>query len=108
MRKHKTEWAKSFHVLSTVYTDKSFDFVIKTPPVNALLMEYTKKTAGSAEPNRKKIGSSEQRHYRENRARKNARLELLYFGSRYEHGGRFCKKRWLYCRRILVLNLTFL
>lgn len=41
----------------TVYTDKSFDFVIKTPPVNALLMEYTKKTAGSAEPNRKKIGS---------------------------------------------------
>jgi large subunit ribosomal protein L11 len=39
-----------------VYTDKSFDFVIKTPPVNALLMEYTKKTTGSAEPNRKKIG----------------------------------------------------
>lgn len=41
----------------SVYTDKSFDFVIKTPPVNALLMEYTKKTTGSAEPNRKKIGS---------------------------------------------------
>lgn len=40
----------------TVYTDKSFDFIIKTPPVHALLMEYTKKTAGSAEPNRKKIG----------------------------------------------------
>ena len=40
----------------SVYTDKSFDFVIKTPPVNALLMEYTKKTTGSAEPNRKKIG----------------------------------------------------
>jgi large subunit ribosomal protein L11 len=41
----------------TVYTDKSFDFVIKTPPVHALLMEYTKKQLGSAEPNRKKIGS---------------------------------------------------
>ena len=40
----------------SVYTDKCFDFVIKTPPVNALLMEYTKKTTGSAEPNRKKIG----------------------------------------------------
>lgn len=40
----------------TVFTDKSFEFVIKTPPVNALLMEYTKKTTGSAEPNRKKIG----------------------------------------------------
>ncbi|HLP19204.1 MAG TPA: 50S ribosomal protein L11 [Chitinophagales bacterium] len=40
----------------TVYTDKSFDFIIKTPPAHALLMEYTKKQAGSAEPNRKKIG----------------------------------------------------
>lgn len=38
----------------TVYTDKSFEFIIKTPPVHALLMEYTKKTSGSAEPNRKK------------------------------------------------------
>lgn len=41
----------------TVYTDKSFDFIIKTPPVHALLIEYTKKTAGSAEPNRKKVGT---------------------------------------------------
>ncbi len=44
----------------TVYTDKSFDFIIKTPPAHALLMEYTKKTAGSAEPNRKKIGTVSQ------------------------------------------------
>lgn len=42
--------------LITVYTDKSFDFIIKTPPAHALLMEYTKKQSGSAEPNRKKIG----------------------------------------------------
>lgn len=41
----------------TVYTDKSFDFIIKTPPVHALLLEYTKKQKGSAEPNRKKIGA---------------------------------------------------
>lgn len=41
----------------TVYTDKSFDFIIKTPPVHALLMEITKKQAGSAEPNRKKVGT---------------------------------------------------
>jgi large subunit ribosomal protein L11 len=41
----------------TVYTDKSFDFIIKTPPVHALLTEYTKKPTGSAEPNRKKIGT---------------------------------------------------
>jgi len=44
-------------VIITVYSDKSFDFIIKTAPAHNLLMELTKKTAGSAEPNRKKIGS---------------------------------------------------
>ncbi len=44
-------------VIITVYSDKSFDFVIKTAPAFNLLMELTKKTAGSAEPNRKKIGT---------------------------------------------------
>ena len=48
---------KVLPVVITVYTDKSFDFIIKTPPVHALLLEYTKKTIGSAEPNRKKIGT---------------------------------------------------
>ena len=48
---------KILPVVITVYSDKSFEFIIKTPPVHALLMEYTKKTAGSAEPNRKKVGS---------------------------------------------------
>ena len=48
---------KVLPVIITVYTDKSFDFIIKTPPVHALLMEYTKKQAGSAEPNRKKVGT---------------------------------------------------
>jgi large subunit ribosomal protein L11 len=48
---------KVLPVVITVYTDKSFDFIIKTPPVHALLLEYTKKTLGSAEPNRKKIGT---------------------------------------------------
>ena len=47
---------KVLPVVITVYTDKSFDFIVKTPPVHALLMEYTKKTAGSAEPNRQKVG----------------------------------------------------
>jgi len=43
--------------LITVYTDKSFDFVIKTPPAPVLLMNAVKAKSGSAEPNRKKIGS---------------------------------------------------
>lgn len=44
-------------VLVTIYTDKSFDFVIKTPPAAVLILEATKKKKGSAEPNRNKVGS---------------------------------------------------
>jgi large subunit ribosomal protein L11 len=44
-------------VLITYYTDKSFDFVIKTPPAPVLLLEAAKKQKGSNEPNRNKIGS---------------------------------------------------
>jgi large subunit ribosomal protein L11 len=44
-------------VLVTIYSDKSFDFVIKTPPAAVLLTEAAKVKKGSAEPNRKKVGS---------------------------------------------------
>ncbi len=44
-------------VLITIYNDKSFDFVIKTPPAAVLILEATKKQKGSAEPNRVKVGS---------------------------------------------------
>jgi len=48
---------KILPVVITVYSDKSFDFVIKTPPVPIQLMDATKVKKGSAEPNRKKIAS---------------------------------------------------
>ncbi|GAB2623513.1 50S ribosomal protein L11 [Belliella aquatica] len=44
-------------VLITVYSDKSFDFVVKTPPAANMLIEAAKIKAGSSEPNRKKVGS---------------------------------------------------
>jgi len=44
-------------VLITIYKDKSFDFVIKTPPAAILLVEASKAKKGSAEPNRNKVGS---------------------------------------------------
>jgi len=44
-------------VLITIYTDKSFDFVIKTPPAAVLIMEAAKIKGGSAEPNRAKVGA---------------------------------------------------
>jgi len=44
-------------VLLTVYKDKSFDFVIKTPPAAVLILEKAKIKTGSAQPNRSKVGS---------------------------------------------------
>jgi large subunit ribosomal protein L11 len=44
-------------VLLTIYSDKSFDFIIKTPPATILLAEAAKIKKGSAEPNRVKVGS---------------------------------------------------
>jgi large subunit ribosomal protein L11 len=46
---------KVLPVVITYYSDKSFDFVVKTPPVAIQLLEATKLKSGSAEPNRKKI-----------------------------------------------------
>ena len=41
----------------TVYKDKSFDFIIKTPPAAIQLMEAAKVKKGSGEPNRNKVAS---------------------------------------------------
>ena len=48
---------KLLPVIITVYGDKSFDFVVKTPPVAVQLMEMAKLKSGSAEPNRIKVAS---------------------------------------------------
>ena len=47
---------KVLPVIITVYTDKSFDFVVKQPPVAIQLKEAAKVKAGSAQPNRQKVG----------------------------------------------------
>ncbi len=48
---------KVIPVVITVYGDKSFDFVTKTPPVAVQLLEVTKAKKGSQEPNRDKVAS---------------------------------------------------
>ena len=47
---------KVLPVVITVYTDKSFDFIIKTAPAAVQLLEATKLQSGSKEPNRSKVG----------------------------------------------------
>ena len=44
-------------VVITVFKDKSFTFVVKTPPATSLLKEYTNLKTGSAQSNRNKVGS---------------------------------------------------
>ena len=48
---------KVLPVVITYYTDKSFDFIIKTPPAAVQLKEAAKIKSGSAQPNRQKVAS---------------------------------------------------
>ncbi len=48
---------KVLPVIITVYADKSFDFIIKQPPVAVQLLEAAKLKSGSAEPHITKVGS---------------------------------------------------
>ncbi|GAB4343806.1 MAG: 50S ribosomal protein L11 [Flammeovirgaceae bacterium] len=44
-------------VVITIYSDKSFEFIIKTPPATVLIKEAAKIQKGSKESNRQKVGS---------------------------------------------------
>jgi len=46
---------KVIPVIITVYQNKTFDFILKTPPVAVQILEFAKLKSGSAEPNRKKV-----------------------------------------------------
>ncbi len=48
---------KLIPVVITVYSDSSFDFITKTPPVAVQIMEALKLKKGSSEPNRSKVGA---------------------------------------------------
>lgn len=50
------QMGKVLPVVITVFADKSFEFVIKTPPAAVQLLEASKKKKGSPEPNRQKVG----------------------------------------------------
>ena len=44
-------------VVITVYSDRSFTFIVKSPPASFLIKKYAKIEKGSAEPNKNKVGS---------------------------------------------------
>ncbi len=55
--KTQDSMGKIVPVVITVYKDKSFEFIVKTPPAAMQLMEAANKKKGSPEPNRNKVGS---------------------------------------------------
>jgi large subunit ribosomal protein L11 len=55
--KTQDKGGKLLPVIITVYSDKSFDFIIKTPPVAVQLLEASRTKKGSAEPNRDKVAT---------------------------------------------------
>jgi len=56
-RTQEMEAGMPLPVVISVYKDKSFDFVIKTPPASILLMKAAKIKKGSGEPNKNKVGT---------------------------------------------------
>jgi len=55
--KTQDQAGKTLPVVITVYSDKSFSFIVKTPPAAVQLLEAAKLKSGSAEPNRNKVGT---------------------------------------------------
>ena len=52
-------------VIITVFSDKSFTFITKTPPASTLLLKAAKLEKGSGEPNRNKVGKVTKKQVRE-------------------------------------------
>jgi len=55
--KTQTQAGTILPVVITVYADRSFSFVVKSPPASFLIKKYAKITKGSSEPNKTKVGS---------------------------------------------------
>jgi len=54
--KTKENIGKLIPVEITVFADRSFTFITKTPPASSLVLEYAKIEKGSSEPNKEKVG----------------------------------------------------
>ncbi len=52
-------------VVITIYTDRSFSFITKTPPASVLLKDAAKIAKGSGEPNREKVGEVTRKQVKE-------------------------------------------
>jgi len=64
-RTQEMEPGLAIPVVISVYKDRSFDFITKTPPASVLLLKAAKLKKGSGEPNKKKVGKVSRAQVRE-------------------------------------------
>ena len=76
-------------VVITVYQDRSFSFILKTPPAAVLIKKELGLESGSGVPNRTKVGKLTKE------------LKCCYNRSCYEHDRRYCKKYGCNYRRVI-------
>ena len=88
-------------VIITVYSDKSFTFITKTPPAAVLLIKAAKVEKGSGEPNRVKVGKVTRAQVKEIAEMKMPDLNAAKPCCCHEHGRRDSKKLRNHCRRII-------
>ena len=88
----------------TIYKDKSFDFVIKTPPAAILIIKYAKIKKGSAESNKIKIGSITWDQIKTIAEDKMPDLNCFYSRICNEDDGWNSKKYGFKCRRCCTLG----
>ena len=75
-------------VVITIFSDRSFTFITKTPPVPVLIKRAVNLAKGSAEPHKTKVGKITAEAGRRDRQDQDARSELLRRGSRHALGRR--------------------
>ena len=75
-------------VVITIFSDRSFTFITKTPPVPVLIKRAVNLAKGSPEPHKTKVGKITKTAGGRDRQDQDARSELLRSGSRHAVGGR--------------------
>ena len=63
--KTQDKMGKIIPVEITVFADRSFTFITKTPPTSSLVLEYAKLKKGSSEPNKDKVGTLSKQQVKE-------------------------------------------
>ena len=81
-------------VVITIYSDRSFTFITKTPPVPVLIKRAVNLAKGSAEPNKSKVGKITKKQVEEIAKTQDARPELLHAGSGRRSASRERRAAW--------------